>query len=70
MRDQAPGLPPANDREDTVEHFPFGIGLGSSPGFGRWNERFEEAPLSIAEVCRIRFSGFRSSSVAVEAPLQ
>src|SRR5688572_32820982 len=63
MRDHAPSNPPANDIEDTVENLSFGIRFGSSSGFGRWDERFEEAPLSIAQVCRIRFSRFHAAIV-------
>jgi hypothetical protein len=49
-----------HDVKDTVENLTLGIGFGSSTGFGRWDERFEDAPLSIAEVCRIRFSRFHA----------
>jgi hypothetical protein len=61
VREQAPGDAAPDDVEDAVENLPFGLRFGPSTGFGRWDERFKDAPLSIAEVGRIRFCRFHAS---------
>ena len=63
MRDHTPGDTTSDDLEDAVEHLSFGIRFGSSTGFGRWDQRFEEAPLSITQVGWIRFSGCHAGIV-------
>ena len=52
VRQHAPGDTTSDDVEDTVENLTFGIRFGSSTGFGRWDERFEDAPLGrVPQVC-------------------
>jgi len=55
--------PTSDDVEDTVENLSFGIRFGSSTGFGRWEQRFQEAPWSITQVCWVRFPGCHAGIV-------
>jgi hypothetical protein len=60
MGQQPPRTAAAHDGENAVEDVPFGVCLGSASRFGRWYQMLEQIPFFVAEVGRIRFSGFHT----------
>jgi hypothetical protein len=63
MRQQAPGTPTADDLKDPIQDVALGVLLGSSPALGLRDIGLEQFPLTVADVSRVRFSGFHTSNL-------
>ncbi len=57
---QPPRTAAAHDIEDAVQDLPLGVLLGPAPRFGFRHQMFDQIPFFVAEVGRIRFSGFHT----------
>jgi hypothetical protein len=63
MRQQAPGTPTADDIEDPMQDVALGVLLWSSPALGFRDLGLEQFPLLVADVGRVRFSGFHTLKI-------
>ena len=62
MRQQAPGTPTPQAREDGVEDVPFGVLLGAAPRLGCGHLGGDPRPCLVSQVGGVRFAGCHAST--------
>jgi hypothetical protein len=68
MRQQPPGTLTAQDIKDTVEDFPLGVLLRSTPRPGLGHQVFDQVPFSVIQIGRIGFSRFHAPRLRQVGP--
>ena len=63
MRQQTPRTPTPHDIEDRIENFALGVLLGAPSALGLGHIGLKQRPFLVAQVSRVRFSGFHTSSL-------